>query len=126
MALASYCCRFVPDNVQELLNNKGKTVTRNVTSDISGRRRLLISSTAASLLAVATTEANDSQTALLQKYLKKSEENKEKNDKARMDDYYKRNYKDYFGFVEGPLRSKDKDQLSDSERGILEWLDKNK
>ena len=43
-----------------------------------------------------------------------------------MEDYYKRNYKDYFGFVEGTLQAKDKEQLSESERGILEWLQKNK
>ncbi|XP_021776162.1 uncharacterized protein LOC110739988 [Chenopodium quinoa] len=134
MALASYSCSFVPDNVKELLD-RAKSVTaatastaRSIASgsDIAGRRRLLLSSTAATLLAVAATDANDSRTALLQKYLKKSEENKAKNDKERMDDYYRRNYKDYFGFVEGTLRAKDKEQLSESERGILEWLDKNK
>ncbi|KAK9690513.1 hypothetical protein RND81_09G133500 [Saponaria officinalis] len=92
-----------------------------------GRRSLLLSSTVTTLFAAAVVvDTSDSRTALLQKYLKKSEENKEKNDKERVENYYKRNYKDYFGFVEGTLRAKDKDQLSESERGILEWLDKNK
>lgn len=44
----------------------------------------------------------------------------------RLDGYYKRNYKDYFGFAEGSLKAKDKEQLSESERGILDWLEKNK
>lgn len=132
MALATYSCKFVPNDAQKL-HDQGKNVapasastTRNIATDIAGRRRLLISSSAVSLLATAATEATDSRTALLQKYLKKSEENKAKNDQERMNDYYKRNYKDYFGFVEGTLRAKDKELLSESERGILEWLDKNK
>ncbi|XP_073124108.1 uncharacterized protein [Henckelia pumila] len=81
-----------------------------------GRRDLLLLSTAL----VAT----QSQTDLLNKYLKKSQENKAKNDKERLDSYYKRNYRDYFGLLEGELRQK-KD-LSESEKGILEWLDANK
>ncbi|GMH03076.1 hypothetical protein Nepgr_004915 [Nepenthes gracilis] len=87
------------------------------------RRALLLSPPP--LLAAATqTQPNDTRTQLLQKYLKKSEENKAKNDKERLDSYYKRNYKDYFGFVEGSLRGK-KDQLTESEKGILDWLQKN-
>ncbi|KAL9238536.1 hypothetical protein vseg_012941 [Gypsophila vaccaria] len=116
-------------NCQELHGRVVNIVSPTTKFDGSraGRRCLLLSSTATTLLAAAVVvDASDSRTALLQKYLKKSEENKEKNDKERMDDYYKRNYKDYFGFVEGTLRQKDKDQLSESERGILEWLDKNK
>lgn len=42
----------------------------------------------------------------------------------RLDNYYKRNYKDYFEFVEGSLSRKE--ELSESEKGILEWLQKNK
>lgn len=57
-------------------------------------------------------------------YLKKSQENKEKNDKERLENYYKRNYKDYFGALEGSL--KQKKELTETEKGILEWLEKNK
>ncbi|EER93515.1 hypothetical protein BDA96_01G106900 [Sorghum bicolor] len=69
---------------------------------------------------------SESRKALLQEYLKKSEENKEKNDKERLDDYYKRNYKDYFGLIEGPAREKKEEERTESEKRILEWLDKNK
>lgn len=44
----------------------------------------------------------------------------------RLDDYYKRNYKDYFGLIEGPAREKSEEERSESEKRILEWLDKNK
>ncbi|XP_006650539.1 photosystem I reaction center subunit N, chloroplastic [Oryza brachyantha] len=74
----------------------------------------------------AIPEASESRKALLQEYLNKSKENKEKNDKERLDDYYKRNYKDYFGLIEGPARQKTEEELTESEKRILEWLDKNK
>ncbi|CAH1438190.1 unnamed protein product [Lactuca virosa] len=80
-----------------------------------GRRAILLATLAA---------VNDSKTELLQKYLKKSEENKTKNDKERLDSYYKRNYKDYFAFEEGTLRQKK--ELTETEKGILDWLDANK
>ncbi|XP_059317595.1 uncharacterized protein LOC132068125 isoform X2 [Lycium ferocissimum] len=60
------------------------------------------------------------------RYLKKTEENKAKNDKERLDGYYKRNYRDYFGFVEGSLKQKKEGELTESEQGILNWLEKNK
>ncbi|KAK9160890.1 hypothetical protein Syun_007231 [Stephania yunnanensis] len=60
----------------------------------------------------------------LPRYLKKLEENKVKNDKERLDDYYKRNYKDYFEFIEGSLKANI--ELFKSEKGILNWLQSNK
>ncbi|KAM3294281.1 hypothetical protein ACQJBY_037287 [Aegilops geniculata] len=75
--------------------------------------------------AAAIPEAGESRKALLQDYVKRSKENKEKNDKERRDAVYKRNYKDYFGFMEGPVREKPVEELTESEKGILAWLDKN-
>ncbi|KAK4435933.1 hypothetical protein Salat_0756900 [Sesamum alatum] len=86
-----------------------------------GRRELLLLSTVTTTTVLLVA---DSRTDLLNKYLKKSEENKARNDKERLDSYYKRNYRDYFGLLEGDL--KQKKDLSDSEKGILEWLDNNK
>eukprot|EP00262_Sarcandra_glabra_P010984 TRINITY_DN26695_c0_g1_i1.p1 TRINITY_DN26695_c0_g1~~TRINITY_DN26695_c0_g1_i1.p1 ORF type:complete len:125 (-),score=24.88 TRINITY_DN26695_c0_g1_i1:156-530(-) len=88
-----------------------------------GRRSSLISILVASTASLP--QLDDSKNTLLQKYLKKSKENKIKNDKERLDSYYKRNYKDYFDFVEGTLRAKN-EELSESEKGILEWLQTNK
>ncbi|OWM64779.1 hypothetical protein CDL15_Pgr028496 [Punica granatum] len=86
-----------------------------------GRRCLLL---AASV--VAAPQPTDSRTELLKRYLKKSEDNRAKNDKERLESYYKRNYKDYFDFVEGSLKGKNEQQLSESEKGILDWLKTNK
>ncbi|XP_058069763.1 uncharacterized protein LOC131218903 [Magnolia sinica] len=86
-----------------------------------GRRSLL---SILLLGSVTTVPEPDSKKALLQKYLKKSEENKGKYDKERLEEYYKRNYKDYFGFIEGSVKGKT--ELSESEKGILEWLQTNK
>ena len=44
----------------------------------------------------------------------------------RLDDYYKRNYMDYFGLIEGSAREKKEEDRTESEKRILEWLDKNK
>ncbi|GAB2268094.1 hypothetical protein Dimus_003072 [Dionaea muscipula] len=77
------------------------------------RRGLLLS---VPLLAAATEADDSSRTRLLEKYLKKSQENKAKNDKERLESYYKRNYKDYFDFVEGSVKGK-KD-LSESEKAL--------
>ncbi|ERN18590.1 hypothetical protein AMTR_s00065p00138660 [Amborella trichopoda] len=65
------------------------------------------------------------QRGLILEYLKKSEENKARNDKERLDSYYKRNYKDYFELFEGPIKDK-KEGLSEVEKGIQEWLKANK
>ncbi|OMO63398.1 Photosystem I PsaN, reaction centre subunit N [Corchorus olitorius] len=85
-----------------------------------GRRALILSA------AAAAPQLSDSGNELLKKYLKKSEENKAKNDKERMENYYKRNYKDYFEFVEGTIKGKSEEQLTESEKGILDWLKANK
>ncbi|KAI8554621.1 hypothetical protein RHMOL_Rhmol05G0112100 [Rhododendron molle] len=85
-----------------------------------GRRGILVSTV------FVAAQVSDSKTELLQKYLKKSQDNKAKNDKERLDSYNKRNYKDYFEFVEGSLQGKKEEELSESEKGILEWLKRNK
>lgn len=121
MALTVTVNKFASSNVQAVQRKqrKGpKKTTPTGTADF-GRRGLLLSA------AVAAPQLSDSATELLKKFLKKSEDNKAKNDKARMDDYYKRNYKDYFQFEEGPLRAK-KTPLTEAEKGILDWLDNNK
>ncbi|XP_059448299.1 uncharacterized protein LOC132179575 [Corylus avellana] len=124
MALTVTVNRFASSNVQAVHRRERKrptaaTTTTTTTSDL-GRRGLLLLSTVA-----AAPQVTVSGTELLQKYLKKSEQNKAKNDKERLESYYKRNYKDYFEFVEGSLKEK-KEQLSESEKGILDWLQKNK
>lgn len=44
----------------------------------------------------------------------------------RVDSNYKRNYKDYFEFIEGGLQAKEEGKLSEAEKGILDWLKANK
>ncbi|KAG9440597.1 hypothetical protein H6P81_020762 [Aristolochia fimbriata] len=88
------------------------------------RRVMVLSSVALASSAAAIPEVSDSRKALLEQYLKRSKENKAKNDKERLDDYYKRNYKDYFEFIEGSVQGKT--ELSEAEKGILDWLKANK
>uniref|UniRef100_A0A1J3FH78 Photosystem I reaction center subunit N, chloroplastic n=1 Tax=Noccaea caerulescens TaxID=107243 RepID=A0A1J3FH78_NOCCA len=117
MALTVTVNKYTSSNVQAVRRNDTKR--DSLTADL-GRRNVLFSSS--SFLAAALTTSDQ----LLQKYLKKTEENKTKNDKERLDSYYKRNYKDYFEFVEGSIKGKTEAELSESEKRILEWLKSNK
>lgn len=110
-------CKVASFCVQAAQSKEG-TGSRTGNSEI-GRRGLFLSAV------LAASQVNDSKTELLKKYLKKSEENKAKNDKERLDSYYKRNYKDYFEF-EGNLLKGKKGELSQSEKDILDWLQSNK
>lgn len=56
--------------------------------------------------------------------MEQSRINKDKYNQQRLDDYNRRNWGDYFRFIEGSVRNK-KD-LSENEKAILEWLEKNK
>ncbi|KAK9286389.1 hypothetical protein L1049_014784 [Liquidambar formosana] len=116
MALTATVNKFASSNVQAVRRRDRRPNSTTRAQEL-GRRRLLLST------AIAATQVNDSRTELLKKYLKKSEENKAKNDKERLDSYYKRNYKDYFEFEGGSLNGKA--ELSESEKGILDWLQKN-
>ncbi|KAG4984377.1 hypothetical protein AAZX31_10G243300 [Glycine max] len=126
MALTVTVNKYASSNLQAVPRTQGKVATKKTTPTLStnvemGRRGLVLSTV------IATTQVPepDSRTQLLKKYQKKSEENKEKNDKERLESYYKRNYKDYFELMEGTLKAKD-GKLSDTEKGILDWLQKNK
>lgn len=64
---------------------------------------------------------------LVQELLARSKANKEANDKARLDSYYRRNYKEYFEFVEGTVQRGAELGLSDSTKeGIRRWLEANR
>ncbi|KAL4576714.1 hypothetical protein LXL04_012812 [Taraxacum kok-saghyz] len=124
MAIRAYITTLVSsiqaaENSQEKVKGSRFRRTTRIITDSNGvgegRRALLLATVAA---------VNDSKTELLQKYLKKSEENKTKNDKERLDSYYKRNYMDYFAFEEGTLRQKK--ELTEAEKGILDWLQANR
>ncbi|KAM7264693.1 hypothetical protein ACFE04_002376 [Oxalis oulophora] len=123
MALTVTVNKYASSNVHAVhrkhTNNKRHSSPSN---NNFGRRNLLLLSTA---VVTSAPQVIDSQTELLKKYLKKSEENKAKNDKERTDSYYKRNYKDYFMSIEGSIRAKNADQLSETDKAILDWLQKN-
>uniref|UniRef100_A0A2P2LPH8 Uncharacterized protein LOC105650801 n=1 Tax=Rhizophora mucronata TaxID=61149 RepID=A0A2P2LPH8_RHIMU len=122
MALTVTFNKYTSSNVHAVHRREANRVpTRNTPEATElGRRGILLS------IVVGAHSVSDSRTGLLQKYLKKSQENKAKNDKERLDSYYKRNYKDYFDYVEGTLRGKKEQDLTESEKAILDWLKTNK
>ncbi|XP_040964140.1 thylakoid lumenal 17.4 kDa protein, chloroplastic isoform X3 [Gossypium hirsutum] len=127
MALTVTVNQFASSNVHAVHRKQGKsppptskpkpTNTKTITAAAANAGDTGIARRGLILYAVASApQLNDSRTELLKKYLKKTEENKAKNDKERMENYYRRNYKDYFEFVEGTLKGKDEQQLSEAEK----------
>eukprot|EP00475_Leptophrys_vorax_P007145 TRINITY_DN1452_c0_g1_i3.p1 TRINITY_DN1452_c0_g1~~TRINITY_DN1452_c0_g1_i3.p1 ORF type:complete len:189 (+),score=0.65 TRINITY_DN1452_c0_g1_i3:42-569(+) len=71
----------------------------------------------------------DPENPLIKELLQRSQANKAKYDEERLNDYYRRNFKDYFEFVGGTLQSKARsnpDRLSANDKLILKWLEDNK
>ncbi|WCJ18003.1 hypothetical protein M5689_000385 [Euphorbia peplus] len=96
MALTVTVNKIASSNVHSVQRKDTKKASA---SSVFSKRGLLFSA----LVAVYPTN-NDSKSQLLDKYLKKSEENRAKYDKERLESYYKRNYQDYFNFVEGTVK----------------------
>ncbi|KAI9180433.1 hypothetical protein LWI28_004763 [Acer negundo] len=94
MALTVTVNKYASSNVQAVHRRSEESRTKTTTADF-GRRGLLLSTA----LAAAPPQLSDSANQLLKKYLKKSEANKEKNDKERLESYYNRNYRDYFEYM---------------------------
>ncbi|TXG46652.1 hypothetical protein EZV62_027846 [Acer yangbiense] len=76
MALTVTVNKYASSNVQAVHRRSEESRTKTTTADF-GRRGLLLSTA----LAAAPPQLSDSANQLLKKYLKKSEANKEKNDK---------------------------------------------
>lgn len=91
-------------------------------------RRYLLGATslavAASLDIKPTTPEYPPKSPFIEQLLERSRANKAKNDQERLNSYYERNYKEYFEFLEGTI--KNKTELTETEKGILKWLDKTR
>jgi hypothetical protein len=62
----------------------------------------------------------------IQGLLAKTAAKKEERTQERLNDYYKRNFKDYFEFEAGSIRTgKARGISEDSQKAILQWLEKN-
>ncbi|XP_065872387.1 uncharacterized protein [Euphorbia lathyris] len=120
MALTVTVNKIASSNVHSVQRRDTQTTSSSSSASVFSKRGIILSAL------VAVYPVNDSKTLLLDKYLKKSEDNKAKNDKERLESYYKRNYQDYFNFVEGTLKGKNEQDLSESEKAILDWQKKNK
>eukprot|EP00270_Netrium_digitus_P003569 TRINITY_DN1415_c0_g1_i1.p1 TRINITY_DN1415_c0_g1~~TRINITY_DN1415_c0_g1_i1.p1 ORF type:complete len:172 (+),score=31.75 TRINITY_DN1415_c0_g1_i1:90-605(+) len=97
------------------------------------RRALLASSVSffsffsmVELSPMSAAEEVEQQNPLIQKLLQRSRENKEKYDQERLAAYYRKNYGDYFKFIEGTLLAKRSEELTENDKKILEWLKENK
>ncbi|KAF5838054.1 hypothetical protein DUNSADRAFT_3488 [Dunaliella salina] len=60
----------------------------------------------------------DNDSPMIAELKRRSDEKREERAKERLDDYYRRNYKDYFEFINGGSRSP-------SSGAISEWLKQN-
>lgn len=87
---------------------------------------MLANSLSGGLLVATAIPEYPPKSQLIEELLEKSRSNKAKNDQKRLDSYYERNFKEYFEFVEGTLRNKNETELSETEKGILKWLEKSR
>eukprot|EP00879_Flechtneria_rotunda_P024957 GHRR01026485.1.p1 GENE.GHRR01026485.1~~GHRR01026485.1.p1 ORF type:complete len:117 (+),score=27.91 GHRR01026485.1:159-509(+) len=72
-------------------------------------------------------EVDAAESPYIQELLRRSREKKEQRDKERLQDYYKRNFKDYFEFEGGSIRAgKARGIQPDTQQAILQWLELNK
>lgn len=72
-------------------------------------------------------EVDDATSPFVQSLLKRTEENRDKYAKERLQDYYKRNFKEYFEFESSNAKVGRARGLSpETQEAIAQWLEKNK
>ncbi|GAX73170.1 hypothetical protein CEUSTIGMA_g623.t1 [Chlamydomonas eustigma] len=72
-------------------------------------------------------EVKDSESPFIQELLRRTAEKKEERKKERLDDYYRRNFKDYFEWEAGSaLAGRARGISEGTSSKILKWLDENK
>lgn len=72
----------------------------------------------------AHASVDDKENPLIQDLLAKTAANRDRRSKERLNDYYKRNFKEYFEFIEGS----NMDTLGispETQKEIRQWLDEN-
>lgn len=136
----SVCCINNHDSKREIachhpspisVKPKPTYLCKSTSPSLHCRRKVLQSTILSALLLqpvlspdwAAAEEENSKKNDLIERLLQKSKANKDKRAKERLDDYYKRNYKDYFEFVEGTVKP---GKLTEAEKDIMEWLRKNR
>lgn len=71
----------------------------------------------------ASQEVDPAESPFIQELLQRSRSNKEKYDKERLDSYYRRNYLDYFNFVDG---GSDRGTSQETKDKVKKWLEQNR
>ncbi|GLC36628.1 hypothetical protein PLESTM_000482700 [Pleodorina starrii] len=72
-------------------------------------------------------EVDDATSPFVQKLLKRSEENRERYQKERLQDYYRRNFKEYFEFEASSAKvARARGLSTESQEAIAKWLEENK
>ena len=71
-------------------------------------------------------EVDAATSPFIQELLAKTAAKKDERTQERLNDYYKRNFKDYFEFEAGSIRAGKARGISDeSQQAILQWLERN-
>ncbi|KAG2446691.1 hypothetical protein HYH02_008257 [Chlamydomonas schloesseri] len=72
-------------------------------------------------------EVDDATSPFVQELLKRSNENRERYQKERLQDYYRRNFKEYFEFEGANAKvGKARGLSSETQQAIEKWLEENK
>eukprot|EP00955_Chlamydomonas_euryale_P113363 366212-Chlamydomonas_euryale.AAC.27 len=72
-------------------------------------------------------EVNDAESPYIQELLRKTAEKKDERKQERLNDYYRRNFKEYFDFEAGSSSAgRSRGISSETQAQIAEWLEQNK
>ncbi|PNW86429.1 hypothetical protein CHLRE_02g086100v5 [Chlamydomonas reinhardtii] len=81
----------------------------------------------AARLELPNKEVDDATSPFVQELLKRSNENRERYQKERLQDYYRRNFKEYFEFEGSTAKvGKARGLSPETQQAIAKWLEENK
>eukprot|EP00195_Chlamydomonas_chlamydogama_P006646 CAMPEP_0202903854 /NCGR_PEP_ID=MMETSP1392-20130828/26679_1 /ASSEMBLY_ACC=CAM_ASM_000868 /TAXON_ID=225041 /ORGANISM="Chlamydomonas chlamydogama, Strain SAG 11-48b" /LENGTH=132 /DNA_ID=CAMNT_0049591201 /DNA_START=19 /DNA_END=417 /DNA_ORIENTATION=+ len=89
--------------------------------------QMLLSRPASARLELPNKEVDNDTSPFVQELLRRTQEKKEERYQQRLQDYYKRNFKEYFEFEAGSVKTGRARGISaNTQQEILKWLEENK
>jgi hypothetical protein len=113
---------LLSDSIRPQINHSRRLLLLGATTTILPFLPPHLPAASAAPLILPNKEVDDATSPLIQDLLKKTVEKKDERYRERLDNYYKRNFQDYFNFEMG-----NRDGVSaETKAEVKAWLEKNK